>query len=473
MEGIGRRFLICDRTGEEGVNLQVADCIVHVDLPLNTTRIEQRIGRVDRHGEEEPVTNYVIDPGPDGGFGDWWLEALTNAFDVFDATTAPVQYAIETVQRELLATLARDGVAEAAAALRSVKERVEEEQARIDKLDSLDALARQETDDVQFVERVRSVEALFAGEFSSAFLDALRSVEDDIGGEIGDREGGACAIRLCAEPPALRVYSGVSDRELLTTANRPLAVAVPELMLLRPGAPLVEALRLHQEWDDRCQTAVAWIYDDGYDEPLVAVRCEVVVRADPGPAFSAWKRLEAGRPRSARATRTDADAPLAIAALQRRLDAYFAPRPVALWMDHHGVVIDEPSLVGMLDECVAAAEDQRWEERHWRAIARSCGALSVDDVLMPIGPLAEGIVLADPSVRESALHAITRGRSDWEDAERVLRLRADLNLDSSTAASDLADEREVWDLLLEALESPSVHWSGAALVFLTAEPWFS
>ena len=116
-DGNGRRFLICDRTGEEGLNLQVADCIVHVDLPLSTTRIEQRIGRVDRHGEHEPVTNYVVEPGPDGGFGAWWLEALTNSFEVFDRTTAPLQYAIETVQGELLKTLALEGVDEAGAAL--------------------------------------------------------------------------------------------------------------------------------------------------------------------------------------------------------------------------------------------------------------------------------------------------------------------------------------------------------------------
>ncbi len=88
-------------TGEEGINLQFADRVVHSDLPLSTTRIEQRIGRVDRHGEGPPVTNTVLQNPVGDGFTSWWLTALTTSFEVFTTTTAPVQYAIETVEQEL------------------------------------------------------------------------------------------------------------------------------------------------------------------------------------------------------------------------------------------------------------------------------------------------------------------------------------------------------------------------------------
>lgn len=467
-EGTGRRFLICDRTGEEGVNIQTANCIVHVDLPLSTTRIEQRIGRVDRHGEREPVTNYVVDPGPDGGFGGWWLQALATAFEVFDRTTAPLQYAIETVQGELLRTLAVEGINEAAAQLRSVKARVDAEQARIDKLDSLDALARQDSDDVQFVEQIRAVEAASAGQFSTTLLQALESTQDGLKTDVTAREGGGRMIRFGAVPPALRMYAGVAERQLATTANRRLAVTDPELGLLRPGSPLVEAVRTHLAWDDRCQTAAAWVHDDRYEQSLLAVRCDVVVRADPGPAFAAWKRLEAARPRSAKTTRTDADAPLAVAALQRRLDAYLSPRPVELWIDRHGAVLEDGDTITALNEYIATVE-QQWDDRHWEAVARTCGALAIDDVLMPLTAVAQDVVLGDRNIRGSAQHALARAREDWKDAERALRLRAELDLDASAAARDLADERDVSDHLLAALERPIVEWSGAAVVFITSD----
>ncbi len=55
-------ILICDRTGGEGHNLQIADFVVHIDLPWNVNEIEQRIGRVDRLGRDVavPVTSIVI-----------------------------------------------------------------------------------------------------------------------------------------------------------------------------------------------------------------------------------------------------------------------------------------------------------------------------------------------------------------------------------------------------------------------------
>lgn len=56
------KILLCDKSGGEGRNLQIADCVIHVDLPWNVNTIEQRIGRLDRMGRdvEKPVTSIVV-----------------------------------------------------------------------------------------------------------------------------------------------------------------------------------------------------------------------------------------------------------------------------------------------------------------------------------------------------------------------------------------------------------------------------
>ena len=56
------KVLVCDKSGGEGRNLQIADYVVHIDLPWNINTIEQRIGRLDRMGRnvETPVTSVVI-----------------------------------------------------------------------------------------------------------------------------------------------------------------------------------------------------------------------------------------------------------------------------------------------------------------------------------------------------------------------------------------------------------------------------
>ena len=51
----GPRFLVSSRAGGEGINLQVARRLVHVDVPWNPMELEQRIGRVHRFGSRRTI----------------------------------------------------------------------------------------------------------------------------------------------------------------------------------------------------------------------------------------------------------------------------------------------------------------------------------------------------------------------------------------------------------------------------------
>lgn len=55
-EGAGPQVLISTEAGGEGRNFQFCHIIVNYDLPWNPMRVEQRIGRVDRIGQEHPVS---------------------------------------------------------------------------------------------------------------------------------------------------------------------------------------------------------------------------------------------------------------------------------------------------------------------------------------------------------------------------------------------------------------------------------
>ena len=54
--GSGPQILVSTEAGGEGRNFQFAHILVNYDLPWNPMRVEQRIGRVDRIGQEYPVT---------------------------------------------------------------------------------------------------------------------------------------------------------------------------------------------------------------------------------------------------------------------------------------------------------------------------------------------------------------------------------------------------------------------------------
>jgi superfamily II DNA or RNA helicase len=51
----GPQFLISSRAGGEGLNLQVARRLVHVDVPWNPMELEQRVGRVHRFGSRRTI----------------------------------------------------------------------------------------------------------------------------------------------------------------------------------------------------------------------------------------------------------------------------------------------------------------------------------------------------------------------------------------------------------------------------------
>ncbi len=51
----GPRFLVSSRAGGEGINLQIARRLVHVDVPWNPMDLEQRVGRVHRFGSRRTI----------------------------------------------------------------------------------------------------------------------------------------------------------------------------------------------------------------------------------------------------------------------------------------------------------------------------------------------------------------------------------------------------------------------------------
>jgi superfamily II DNA or RNA helicase len=53
------RILLCTDAASEGLNLQAAGALINYDLPWNPSRVEQRIGRIDRIGQKQPVIHVV------------------------------------------------------------------------------------------------------------------------------------------------------------------------------------------------------------------------------------------------------------------------------------------------------------------------------------------------------------------------------------------------------------------------------
>ncbi|CAG9165206.1 RNA polymerase-associated protein RapA [Cupriavidus laharis] len=58
-------ILLSSEVGCEGLDFQFCDCLINYDLPWNPMRIEQRIGRIDRYGQQSPTVAIfnLVTPG--------------------------------------------------------------------------------------------------------------------------------------------------------------------------------------------------------------------------------------------------------------------------------------------------------------------------------------------------------------------------------------------------------------------------
>ncbi|WNG14046.1 helicase-related protein [Cystobacter fuscus] len=115
----GPLVLLCTEVGGEGRNFQFAHHLVHYDLPWSPATVEQRIGRLDRIGQNHPVEIHVFDPA--GTLAADVLMLLADAVGVFGETVGGLDAVLEEVEPRLaeLALLPRESRVAYAAELKA------------------------------------------------------------------------------------------------------------------------------------------------------------------------------------------------------------------------------------------------------------------------------------------------------------------------------------------------------------------
>lgn len=95
------RLLVSDELGGEGRNFQNASAVVHLDLPLSTARIEQRVGRLDRIGRaaDRPVISITL-TGPLAA-EQALLAVHVEVFKVFERSVGGLEFILPRLQRDM------------------------------------------------------------------------------------------------------------------------------------------------------------------------------------------------------------------------------------------------------------------------------------------------------------------------------------------------------------------------------------
>lgn len=102
------KFIVCDELGGEGRNFQIADAIIHFDIPWSPIILEQRIGRLDRVGRDTnkdviSVVFYSENTVEESLFR-IWKESL----NVFNESLSGLELVFEEIQNKILDAIKND-----------------------------------------------------------------------------------------------------------------------------------------------------------------------------------------------------------------------------------------------------------------------------------------------------------------------------------------------------------------------------
>lgn len=479
----GPSALICDRSGEEGLNLQFAGALLLFDLPPDPNRLEQRLGRLDRIGSACNLRPRVLAGwsgerawgAPSPSIHDAWFRVLNEGLNVFRASVADLGYAIEVMLprwKQLAFELGPQGLLDQ---IEAIQEEVKEERVKIREqaeLDETEAFAR---DDDEFFRAL--VKADRDG----------RSLETGVAAWLC--EGWKFTYDTNMEPPLVRLKADEGAlvprdwRERLLGAQNAVPASWPRpvggcydrevacerahAQLLRPGAALLDELYALSLWDDRGQAFALWRPTSRWphEEAGLFFRFDFLIEADLKPLKAALEHLKASGWRSS-----------ALSALARQAESWLPPQWKSYLYDRQGRRVTDPLIV----ELIEADYNKSGENRDYNLDAARSWAL--DSVIEPdkrkslcerIGSHVVKGVRGNPKLQAQWSAQAARARHEGERRLELVRrgLLYNAAYNDGQTAADVEDQLAQESLLSEALcagiAQPSIRIDAAGLYVLS------
>lgn len=226
--------LICSEIGSEGRNFQFAHHLVLFDLPLNPDLLEQRIGRLDRIGQQHDIQIHLpyFTAHPQQILLDWYDQAL-NAF----AATSQTGRAVFEQVKDALLTLLADPLADGSAIAALIQESAELNQQLKAKLEQ----GRDQLLELNSAGRGAAqplIEALQAQDNDTILPLYMIKAWDVLGVHQDDRSD--TSIVLTPSEQMQGHYPGLDEDGVTITFDRSTALAQEDIQFLSWDHPMVQ-----------------------------------------------------------------------------------------------------------------------------------------------------------------------------------------------------------------------------------------
>jgi ATP-dependent helicase HepA len=463
-------ILVFGPVGEEGQNLQAATIVVHVDLPWDANRLEQRLGRFDRFGAGVPCGHVVLIDDDDSP-ANAWHDLLREGFGIFSGSIASLQLAIERLGPRIDEAAVLRGPDAMRDIAPWVASELEQELAAVELTELLDETVlddrgREFVDAVEVADsrgRAASWEesvVLWAsgGPDETADLRFHHSVDNERHEFCLTRYANPDVQRLrdtdlplVAWADLLDRFSGsMPDARACGTFRRNSA-AYRGLRLFGPGDPFIDALWDFTEIDDRGRAYALWRARPFWKRDETLFVCfDLRVRPDVDAAIDATGR----EPRSVEAS------------MRRRAESYLAPITERVWLMIDGRAVVHAGLLKLLEAPYADRRgDQTLRPAMWDRLdvyvpRASWGAWCAEQERRALAVVTERKDL-------TARCGFAAEQAAEDSADQVARLLA---RGGASAASSANVEAQVGAALVAGLESPRFEVDAVGIVVLASTP---
>ncbi|WP_421287135.1 RNA polymerase-associated protein RapA [Aeromonas veronii] len=230
----GAQVLLCSEIGSEGRNFQFASHLVLFDLPLNPDLLEQRIGRLDRIGQQNTVEIHVpyLEGTAQRALQLWYHDGL-DAFEQTCPTARPVFEAVREELFELLAANTGDQAALDALLVKTrelhepLKARLEQGRDRLLEIHSSGGAAAQQL-----------VDKLAAEDDDTGMISFALKMFDEIGVNQDDR-GENALVLTPGDHMLVSSFPGLPQDGMTITFDRNTALSRDDMALLSWDHPIM------------------------------------------------------------------------------------------------------------------------------------------------------------------------------------------------------------------------------------------
>lgn len=452
------RLLVCDRSAEEGRNLQSADIAIHWDLPLSPNRLEQRIGRFDRFSERlNQHTQSRIYEEPDSELTAAHLTLMERGVGLFTESVATLQIPLADLESKVETNLLAQGLDALQPDLDQLREDLDEERRKIALLEQLEATAIDTDFSLGDFDAFQNFDENW-GDSEKAF-DLLTGEESGINlRKFPNQE--AAIFKYSLHPQAWKLPL-VPLRQLLTMApeipgmrsfNRVLARSQKGVKVMGLGDPFVDHVENYLRLDERGHARVAYRYVKGLPAPRLVACFDFVVE------FEDRSLPESRRRR-----------------LRRRGDVFFPPIHQAVWTEGQSAPAPDERLITMLEGNYSAGMTRQYPEHPVRG-QRWQTVISVfpdwEQRILQYAEHARELLAEDSAISERLERARDRANDDAKRRLQILRLqidRADDTVVREMLEATREGEQELLDAIKHGLKEPRIQMIAAGAYVLGSE----